>query len=292
MPASFVQCNLGYSQSSPIAVAFVSSNTSGNCLVVDIAIADYIGTTIVTISDTNSNVYSLISNTQLSGYRLISYVAPNCGSGANSVFVASSVPGSNFEVIVAIHEYSGIYTSSPLDVYSQNQSYSFAPGDVWSASITTTSADLLHFSALWVYQANVTDTNGWNARTAYDPYGSGQYLAFRSYDSTNNLIGVVTEGEQNIDVTLSSNIQVLLLGLKVTPTFSPAASAGISITSGVSASLPLFPAASNGITIASGGTPQLLIGAPVGNTASFTLKGLNVYGKSLYPMRASGTQTT
>ena len=138
MPPAFVQgATTGYTNSGTFGLAFPSGNTLGNLIIV---FGSNFGSA-ATISDTNSNSYSQLSNLNVAdpthGYQPVWY-AFNCASGANTVTVVS---GALASAALLIAEYSGISTTSPLD---QSGTNSGSGGTTWTGpSLTTTHASEL-----------------------------------------------------------------------------------------------------------------------------------------------------
>ena len=124
--------------------AYTSPNTAGNCLVMDIETTIASGPiATLAVTDTQGNTWTLASGgyvTGGSGYWW-TYIAPNCAVGANTVTVVPSV-GTFSDLIMAVHEYSGVATSSSVDAQGSSASYTASTRTV---SVTTTGANrLLH----------------------------------------------------------------------------------------------------------------------------------------------------
>ncbi len=136
--------------------SYASANAAGNCLICDVwfqSNSALVGT--VSVTDTNGNTWSLVAGSagvtyMAGGVTAYSgtWVAPNCAGGANTVTVSNG--GLLVEqTFIGLHEYSGVPTSSPIDVSHQTNS-STAVTTV-SPSVTTTGTNrTLHlFGAMY-----------------------------------------------------------------------------------------------------------------------------------------------
>lgn len=127
-----------------VACAFGIANVAGNCLVMDIYATIASGpVATLTVTDTRGNTWTLAAGGLLAGGSGYSwtYTAPNCAAGANTVTATPSV-GTISDAVIAIHEYSGVVTSSPVDATNANASYTATTETV---TVTTTGTNrLLH----------------------------------------------------------------------------------------------------------------------------------------------------
>jgi hypothetical protein len=147
-PIAYVQGNYATPQSSQssVAVPFTAAQQQGDLNVVVVGWNDSTAT-IGTVSDSSGNVYQLaVGPTVYSGAatQAIYYAANIVGAAANANTVTVTFNGSAAAADIRILEYSGIATTSPLDVTAA------ATGSSTSASsgaATTTNANDLIFGA-------------------------------------------------------------------------------------------------------------------------------------------------
>ncbi len=161
---SFVQGNTGTVVSPVgynISVPFLSNNISGNCIVVDVVTLKPIFPGSLTISDSNSNVYTLVDSlTYGTGYLYATYVASNITSGANTVTLTWPGFSSTGNFNAAIQEYSGVVTISPIDTHS-----TASGSTTLSPSVTTTqSGDLIHLLASDQSSVVLSQSGGYTSR--------------------------------------------------------------------------------------------------------------------------------
>jgi hypothetical protein len=157
---SFVQANSGpstiQSSNTSVAVAYSKAQTAGNLNIVAVGWGDTISA-ISSVTDSKGNTYTrAVGPTSNTGLQQAIYYAKNIAAGTNTVTVkfnqAAAYPDAR------ILEYSGLNTTSPLDVTAS------ATGNGTSASsgaATTTSANELIFGA------------GTTTGTAFTAPGSG-----------------------------------------------------------------------------------------------------------------------
>src|SRR5579859_640752 len=114
-------------------LAFPVNTTAGNWIAVCVRVGALNET--ITVTDTQNNVYqkAIQFNQSADGFTFAIFYAENIGGGANTVKVSNSVAGT---LRFAILEYSGVATSSSLDVTATAQGHSTAPTS--SPSVTTT----------------------------------------------------------------------------------------------------------------------------------------------------------
>jgi subtilisin family serine protease/membrane protein YqaA with SNARE-associated domain len=148
---AFVQSNgstSGSANASSISAAFKSANKAGNLLVA--YVGSYSGAvTGYSITDTAGNIWTAAAPIygMAQGEEPIQiFYAANCKGGGNTV-TAHATGDSPQYFILAIHEYSGIATSSPLDQTAAAFGYSGSSLSV--RPFTTTSSNELIFVAAW-----------------------------------------------------------------------------------------------------------------------------------------------
>ncbi len=143
---SFVQENTGpstiQSKNTSVAVAYPDVQTAGNLNIVAVGWGDNVSA-ISSVTDARGNTYSLaVGPTSNTGLQQAIYYAKNIASGSNTVTVkfnqAAVYPD------VRILEYSGLNSTSPLDVTAAATGSGTTAS---SSSATTTSANELIFDA-------------------------------------------------------------------------------------------------------------------------------------------------
>lgn len=124
-----------------LAVAFTSPNRVADCLVVDVIWEAASGSPTLAITDSQGNTWTQIFSVSGSGgFTVTSWVAPNCKAGSNTITATLSTSTFSF-CSVAIHEYSGIALTSPIDAYATAST----PFETINISITTGhSLDTVH----------------------------------------------------------------------------------------------------------------------------------------------------
>ena len=128
---------------SSVSAAFPSANTAGNLIVAVVRMST--ATQTVTLSDTRGNAYTnAVSQTQSAdGHQIYIFYAKNSKSGSNTIKATFS--GTNNHPWIAIYEYKGLSTASPLDTTAKAQGSGAAPAT--GASTTTVSANELIVAA-------------------------------------------------------------------------------------------------------------------------------------------------
>lgn len=155
---AFVQSATGFSAASAASVSatFTASTTAGNLIAVAVGWQSPDGTTPTsTVTDDKGNVYTLSTGPAIafSNYYMATYYAKNVA--VNTKAVTLSLGSAMTFVRLAIHEYSGMDTVSPLDVVSANAA---ATGNLDSLTATTTAANEVIFG--WCLNGNGTVTAG------------------------------------------------------------------------------------------------------------------------------------
>jgi hypothetical protein len=191
--AVFVQGNAAAgSATASQSVAFTSSNTAGNALVVCVNVYLNSGTGTVSVSDSANGSYGAPAVTITNGFQICSiYVLPNCAGGSNHVTVTTSSSG-NF-ITVNCLEYSGVLTASPVDATHAGSAATSSPQ---AGPITTVAAGDLIVGCFAAASTSITVTStpsGWTSRpsingspagTLYlicEDYGTGSSLAAGTY---------------------------------------------------------------------------------------------------------------
>ncbi len=166
-PIAFVQGNFADPQTpqTSVAVPFNAAQGAGNLNVVAVGWNDATAT-VTSVTDTNGNVYQLaVGPTKRTTLLTQSiYYAKNIVGGTNSIAVKFSVGASFPDIRTA--EYSGIDTTSPLDVAigatGTNNSSS-------SGAITTTNANDLIVGANMVFTSVIGAGTGFTSRRITTP---------------------------------------------------------------------------------------------------------------------------
>ena len=140
------------SRVSSISASFPRANTAGNTIIAFVRIST--ATDTVTLSDSLGNVYmNAISQSQSTdGHQTHWFYAKNIKGGTNTV--TASFSAINNHPYIAIYEYKGLSTVSPLDQVGSAQGYSASPS---CATPATTSAHELAFTGLGM-TSNFTGT--------------------------------------------------------------------------------------------------------------------------------------
>ena len=126
-----------------LSVPFASANTAGNLIIAFVRMSTASQT--VTVSDTAGNAYAdAVAQPQTTdGHQIHIFYAKNIRSGANTV--TASYSGTNNHPWLAIYEYSGLSTSTPLDQTAKGQGSGTTVST--NATSTTSSANELVFAA-------------------------------------------------------------------------------------------------------------------------------------------------
>ncbi|MDP9128040.1 MAG: NHL repeat-containing protein, partial [Pseudomonadota bacterium] len=158
--ASLVQSTSGAGAAvTSLAQTFGSNNTLGNLIIAFVRCST--STQTVTVADTAGNTYTDAVNTSSTGdHQLHIFYAKNIQAGANTV--TASFSASNANPYLAIYEYSGLDTTSPLDktVSANGTSATASTG----TTATTSWANELVFAGLGVasgYAGTLTSTEGY-----------------------------------------------------------------------------------------------------------------------------------
>jgi hypothetical protein len=148
--------------------AFASNNTAGNLLicVTDPAVPNILLASSNPVTDTQGNTWVLAASFINASYTpQYIYYAANCKGGANTVQVvyasASAFP------IMAIAEYSGIATVSPLDQGSNITTAQTTGTPYLSPTVNTNQANELLISNVYIaagQATTLTPAGGWNLR--------------------------------------------------------------------------------------------------------------------------------
>ena len=154
MAVAFVQAaSNGGNPATTTAIAAITV-TAGNLLVVTVRASPASGAGTLTVSDDQGNTYTQDLNPSFaSGNITAQYSAPNC-AGASTI-VTFSITGTGRRIGIAVHEYSGAATSTPLD---QTNSNAGTGTTATSGSVTTTVADEALVAAI-----GVASTPTWEA---------------------------------------------------------------------------------------------------------------------------------
>jgi hypothetical protein len=197
---SFVQVKSTVAGSgSTIAATFAAAQTAGNLNVVAVMWGDTTST-VTGVTDSKGNTYALaLGPTRASGLSSAIYYAKNIGAGSNTVTVAfnQSAAAPNINVM----EYSGLSTTSPLDVTAGATGSGTTAN---SGSATTTAASELIVGA-------------GNPVTAFTAAGSGfSNRVINAFGGISEDKIVSTTGSYNATATLTSGGWVMQMA-----TFKP-----------------------------------------------------------------------
>lgn len=127
---------------SSVSATFPAGNTAPNLIIAFVRMSTTTQT--VTVTDSAGNIYTdAISQTQdTDGHQIHLFYAKNIAGGANTVTATFS--SINNHPWLAVYEYRGLSTTSPLDVGAHAQGSDSSP---FTGLITTTSANELEFAA-------------------------------------------------------------------------------------------------------------------------------------------------
>lgn len=159
--AAYVQSKSCSSSATSNACAFNSNITAGNMIIVGCIVR--VGTDTMGISDSKGNVYSAVG-TSISGNSPVTrtnvFYAKNVVAGATTV-TCTDTSGLATWVQQSIHEYSGIDTSSPLDVTSSSAPVATASTTtIVTGNATTTAVNDLMFAFASQINSAVLNQNG------------------------------------------------------------------------------------------------------------------------------------
>ncbi len=146
---------------------FASNVTAGNLIIVSVGMNIGTAGTVVSVTDTQSNTYTLIGGTfNSTNCRTDMYYAKNITGGTNIVKVVGSTTSANHMNFFA-HEYSGADTTAPLDKSATGTGQTGAVstlGTSGTTATTTTSNELLFCAINLLANANGTVGSGWTNR--------------------------------------------------------------------------------------------------------------------------------
>jgi hypothetical protein len=199
---SFVQVKAGVATSgSSVAVTYPAAQTAGNLNVVAVMWGDTTST-VSSVTDSKGNAYTLaVGPTQNTGVTQSIYYAKNIVAGSNTVTVTfkQSAAWPNVNVL----EYSGLSTTSPLDVFSGASGSGTAAN---SGAATTTSANELIFGT---------------GSTSSVTTGAGSGFSNRIINSFGDISEdriVSSTGSYNATATMTSGSWVMqMVAFKATP---------------------------------------------------------------------------
>ena len=129
---------------SSIAKAFTTSNILNNLLIVGCGAQ---GATSIAVTDTQLNAYiaatarAVIATGNSAGYAIQIFFVPNSKAGANTV--TCTFNGSVSSRRMVIHEYSGLLTTSPLDVNSSFANTTATSAMTSNSAVTTAAKELV-----------------------------------------------------------------------------------------------------------------------------------------------------
>lgn len=137
-------------QSSTAAATFSGSVAAGNLIVASVSWDYSLGASLVGCSDNLGNIYSVaVSDTDATFSQALAICyAPNVAAGSTTVTATFSNSQAQYRRLI-INEYSGIQTSSPVDVTAKNiANGTTAANNITSTAATTTTAGDLIFGAV------------------------------------------------------------------------------------------------------------------------------------------------
>jgi len=286
---SYVQSNSASPSTtvSSIAVPFTNAQTAGDFIAVGVSWGS--GVSISSITDTKGNAYTLaVGPTTFSGAASAIYYAKNiaaAAAGANTVTVTFSAATGTPDLRVA--EYSGVNTTSPLDVTAVSTGTS-ATSD--SGSATTTNANDLLIGINAVLSGTQSAGTGYTSRqiSLYD----GNILEDRIVSATGAYSATATLSSSAAWIMQMAAFKAAVSGGDTTP---PSAPTGLHTTSVTSSQINLGWTASTdnvGVTgyevwrcQGSGCSSYSRVGTPAGTT--FSDSGLAASTSYTYEIRAT-----
>ncbi len=143
-----------------ISVPFTLANTTGNLIIAAVRMSTTSQT--VTVTDSAGNIYTdaVAQSQSTDGHQVHVFYAKNVAGGANSVKATFS--SSNGHPWLAVYEFRGLSTTSPLDRTAHAQGSGSAPTS--GATAATVSANELVFAAVGLpasYTGTVTVGSGY-----------------------------------------------------------------------------------------------------------------------------------
>jgi hypothetical protein len=205
MAVGFVQTNNGGtgSASPNFSVTFSSTTTTGNLLVAAIATND--GLTLSSVVDSNGNSYSQAGKYGSGQQQIELWYCANSNGGASNK-VTATCASSQQRWSMGVSEWSGVSTSSPLDVYNGQATEVFSGANLTTGSITTTATgDLLlafveatHVTTgvvsgyTNVFEDTSNDTTNADVRLDWNTAGSaGSYSAYWTQSGSSTYFAAV-----------------------------------------------------------------------------------------------------
>ena len=262
---SRVAANTGYSASGNCTVS-ITSTTAGNFLVVSIGIRDGSNETVPSVTDNKSDVYSAawnVGNAAGGNYTTAIFYSANVPAGVTSVTVNNPANGAG--MVVNVVQYSGVATSSALDVSSDPTHTVTGSSPYASASVTTTQASELLVGYVINLSANdtITGTNGWSAATANTITSSGTTVGTQdqivssmgSYQNTGtsssasiSYVGIATfKGGSGTGLSSDATLSNLTISAgSLTPTFASGTTSYTDSVANAVSSVTVTPTASQG----------------------------------------------
>lgn len=203
MAASHIQSAKNYNNGTSVAVAF-GANVSANNLLLALLFGYANSNASASVSDTRGNTWTRIGSIVTGGDGSLYLDAFYCiANGAGADTVTYNAAGSSYMSLI-IAEYSGIATTSPLDVAGSSTGSSTSP----STSITTTNANDLIIG--WVTSmagstVTITSGSGYTMRQEYED--AATYMHAHLEDKS-----VSATGAQTVNATLGSSLQWIMRG--------------------------------------------------------------------------------
>ena len=143
-----------------VSAPFPSANTAGNMILAFVRASTTTQTVMVTDSVGNSYTHAVAQNQTADGHQIHFFYANNIKPGNNTVTATFSA--TNNHPYIAVYEYSGLNTSSPLDQIASAQGSSASPS--CGPTPRSTSANELAISGLGMannFTGTVTAGPGW-----------------------------------------------------------------------------------------------------------------------------------
>jgi hypothetical protein len=287
MAVAFVQSasNTAHNASSA-AKAFTSNNTSGNMLLCCVGVWKNGTFSDPTISDSQGNTWKLILSTPRQFFNFAEscsylFAAYNCAAGANTVTVSV---GTSSDIDIAIHEYSGCATITPLDQIASGTTATAA--SVVAGTIQTQHANEVLFSFAYDQSHGTqtyTPTTGWTGREQTNNPGVESLRSFdRLVSATGTYSNTIT-----ISNTGTHGLHAIIASFADTSTTDPLVQTAKNAGAAVSSLTAAFPSAN-----ASGNLLLLAIGRRISGTLGTITSVTDSQGNTWVLVGSTTIQTT
>ena len=193
MPYSVVQTKGNTGTGTSLVTVLDSNTTTGNLILVQILLAFPVFSNISSVTDSQGNSYASVGSPQtLSNSQLLTYYAFNI-TGGTTPTVTANFTGSGQQNAVQIREYSGIATTSPLDVIAGAAGNSNSPS---ATTATTTNANDIVIGSI---ASNISTTasagSGYGNASTYNASNITLFLEDKEVNATGAQTANATLGQ-------------------------------------------------------------------------------------------------